>query len=100
MEWFRSRIRLGGRLALAALALNLVVAFGHHHFDEIAHLAAPQHASTTGDPDGDDHGHHDPVGAHPCFSCFVLMAAAVAATPPALPPRSVPRIAAVATVMA
>jgi hypothetical protein len=31
MKWFRSNVRLGSRLALCALAIQLVLAFGHFH---------------------------------------------------------------------
>jgi hypothetical protein len=31
MNWFRSNIRLGSRLALAALAIQLLLSFGHFH---------------------------------------------------------------------
>jgi hypothetical protein len=31
MRWFRSNVRLGSRLALCALAIQFVLAFGHFH---------------------------------------------------------------------
>ena len=34
MWWFRSHIRLGSRLALFALAIQLVLSFGHIHVDK------------------------------------------------------------------
>jgi hypothetical protein len=36
MRWFRSHIRFGSRLALAALAVQLILTFGHVHLDGIA----------------------------------------------------------------
>jgi hypothetical protein len=39
MQWFRRNIRTGSRLALFALALQFVLAFGHSHFN--AAKAAP-----------------------------------------------------------
>jgi hypothetical protein len=39
MKWFRSNIKHGSRLALLALAIQLVLSFGHHH--GAAALAAP-----------------------------------------------------------
>lgn len=39
MKWFRANIRHGARLALLALAIQFVLAFGHHHDGEA--LAAP-----------------------------------------------------------
>jgi hypothetical protein len=35
MDWFRARIKLGGRLALFALAVQFILAFGHIHPDDI-----------------------------------------------------------------
>src|SRR5215470_9011362 len=32
MHWFRTNIRLGARLALLALAVQVVLSFGHVHF--------------------------------------------------------------------
>ena len=98
MGWFRSRVRLGAWLALAALALNLAVAFGHHHFDEIsaAAHAGSAHADHSEPTDRDD-DHHDPAVAHPCLICLVVTAAATAAGGlPALPPRDATPVAAVA----
>jgi hypothetical protein len=40
MRWVRSTKRFGGWLALAALALQMVVSFGHVHLDAV-HRAAP-----------------------------------------------------------
>ena len=40
MRWVRSTKRFGGWLALTALALQMVVSFGHVHLDAI-HRAAP-----------------------------------------------------------
>jgi hypothetical protein len=35
MRWFRANARLGGRLALFALALQFVLSFGHIHAEDI-----------------------------------------------------------------
>ena len=35
MHWFRSKIRSCGRLALFALALQMIVSFGHMHRDDL-----------------------------------------------------------------
>src|SRR5215831_3175531 len=40
MHWFRTNIRLGGRLALLALALQVVLSFGHVHFYGFGFAAA------------------------------------------------------------
>ena len=42
MQWLRSRLRLGSWLALFALAVQLVLTFGHAHLD-----GAGRHSSTT-----------------------------------------------------
>jgi hypothetical protein len=56
MKWFRSNIKHGSRLALLALAIQLVLSFGHFH--SLAAKAAPalqsgqtqSRASYAGDP--------------------------------------------------
>jgi hypothetical protein len=35
MRWFRAKSKLGGRLALFALAVQFILAFGHIHPDDI-----------------------------------------------------------------
>jgi hypothetical protein len=40
MRWIRSHRRLGSRLALFALAVQLVLSFGHIHLDKIISPAA------------------------------------------------------------
>jgi len=47
MNWFRSRIRSGARLALFALAVQMVVSFGHMHRDDLGlpPLAGTDHTS-------------------------------------------------------
>ncbi len=88
MGWFRSKTRLGACLALFALALSLMLSFGHLHWGEAAHpgdeahLALSHAASDHGDADH-DHDHHN--RPHPCFICTVAMAAPFAATAPDLP---------------
>jgi hypothetical protein len=44
MQWFRSNTRFGARLALFALALQLVVSFGHVHALDVVSAAAAPHA--------------------------------------------------------
>ena len=89
MNWFRSNIQHGSRLALLALALQFVLSFGHFH---AVALAAPaiqsglSHVLTTGDgpaqqPDTDQQP------GDPCAICAVvaLSGAMLLATPPSLP---------------
>ena len=40
MRWFRSHISLGSRLALAAMAVQLVLTFGHVHVDGLTEATA------------------------------------------------------------
>jgi hypothetical protein len=41
MKWFRSNVRLGSRLALFALAIQFLLAFGHFHGNALAASALP-----------------------------------------------------------
>jgi hypothetical protein len=87
MGRFRPKNRLGASLALIALALNLTLSFGHHHFDDAGRrgIAAVAEATPTEkqagarQPGDGDHDHRDPASAHPCLACVVVAAAAVAA---------------------
>jgi hypothetical protein len=36
MRWFRSKLHLGSRLALFALAVQVMLSFGHVHLDNLA----------------------------------------------------------------
>lgn len=94
MGWFRSRTKLGACLALFALALSLMLSFGHLHWGEAAaNAAGDTHlALSHADHDHADHDHgdadhsHDHHGQpHPCFICTVAMAAPFAAAAPDLP---------------
>src|SRR6187549_945358 len=96
MRWFRSRVRSGAALALAALALNLAAAFGHHHFDTLhVTTTATEQPLAAGHDDG--HDDHAPMAAHPCFACIVTTVAAIAISPPSLPPHGAIRVAATTT---
>jgi Protein of unknown function (DUF2946) len=84
MQWVRSNIRLGARIAMFALAIQLALSFGHFH--AIASQAAPSiqsagQQSPAQNPDSDQHS--DDV----CAICAVvsLTNTAVVAAPPALP---------------
>ena len=83
MNWFRSNIRHGSRLALLALAIQFALSFGHFH--GIAAHAAPAIQQTSqqqpsSNPDSDQQP------ADPCAICAVmaLSNAALFATPPVL----------------
>ncbi len=102
MKWFRSNIKVGSRLALFALALQLVLSFGHFHADAARAAPAIQSGSALSDlssahglsaqdtaakssqtlPNGPDSGQpsHDP-----CDICAVIaMANTVLSTTPPL----------------
>ncbi|HVX77570.1 MAG TPA: DUF2946 family protein [Bradyrhizobium sp.] len=106
MKWFRANIKHGTRLALLALAIQFVLAFGHFH-PITAAQAAPEfqsalsqsdvprsHDLVTTDPAGQSAERQqkpasDPGSSHaqdPCAICAVIaMANAVLfATPPLL----------------
>ncbi|MFC0242061.1 hypothetical protein [Rhodopseudomonas telluris] len=86
MNWVRTHIRLGTRLALVALALHFVVAFGHFHqiitHSAVLALTAADPAAPDSDPSSDD-------SADTCTICAVMaMADAMLdASPPSLPLR-------------
>jgi len=41
MRWFRPKLRVGSRLALFALAVQIALSFGHVHLDTLARAPAP-----------------------------------------------------------
>ena len=81
MNWVRSNIKHGSRLALFALAVQFVLSFGHFH--AIAAQAAPAIQSLQQAPL--DHDSDQPSG-DPCEICAVIGMAstALSATPPLL----------------
>jgi hypothetical protein len=83
MNWFRSNIKQGSRLALLALAIQFGLSFGHFH--PIAAPAAAgqsiqQQQLPSSDHDSDQSDDH-------CAICAVMALAGTAlfATPPVLP---------------
>jgi hypothetical protein len=64
MTWAETRRSLSGWLALAALALQLAVSFGHMHPEDFVHgrpgtVIATQGGSGAGEPGDNDHEHLD-----------------------------------------
>ena len=86
MNWVRTNIRLGTRLALIALALHFVVAFGHFHQIVIQSAVLTLTAADPGSPDSDPATDDN---ADTCTICAVMaMADAILdASPPSLPAR-------------
>ncbi|MDB5616685.1 DUF2946 family protein [Tardiphaga sp.] len=83
MNWFRRHITQGSRLALFALAIQMVLAFGHFHADRA--VASPGGASIelAQPPAGPAHDQHP---ADQCDICAVTAMAGtmLSATPPVL----------------
>jgi hypothetical protein len=82
MNWFRSNIRHGSRLALLALAIQFVLSFGHFH--GLVARAAPAIQQTSQQAPSNQDSDQQP--ADPCAICAVmaLANAALFATPPVL----------------
>ena len=90
MHWFRSNRYFGARLALIALALQFVLAFGHVHLALQGQAAADQELSSTSAPSGgSDTSDRKPNGPAeldcPVCALIHLSAAATPAVAPILP---------------
>ena len=90
MNWFRSRIRSGAQLALFALAVQMVLSFGHMHRDDLglpslADIDRSQitSAAAAGSPPPAGQ-HHQPASDDYCSICASI--AVLASWMPALPP--------------
>jgi Protein of unknown function (DUF2946) len=92
MNWFRSRIRSGARLALFALAVQMVVSFGHMHRDDLGlpPLAGTDHTSIASNTAP---GSQAPTGPQqqpasddycPICASMALVATAIPSLPPVL----------------
>ena len=90
MNWFRSRIRSAAQLALFALALQMIVSFGHMHRDDLglpplADTALTSIASTTAPGSQAPAGQqHQPASDDYCPICASI--ALLASWMPVLPP--------------
>ncbi|QUS38356.1 DUF2946 domain-containing protein [Tardiphaga alba] len=73
MKWFRDHIRNGAKLALFALAVELVLSLGHLHLDEVhaapGDAAAITHVEAPSAPDTDHQQHRAGL---PCDICAVM----------------------------
>jgi hypothetical protein len=90
MRWFRANRTFGGRLALFALAVQFVVAFGHIHRDDIYGPARPAAAIAAAVPDGSQPApanHPSKHGDDYCAICATvsLLGTSFAAAAPSLP---------------
>jgi Protein of unknown function (DUF2946) len=88
MNWFRSNIRHGSRLALLALAIQFVLSFGHFH--GIAAQAAPsitsvaQATSQNQQPSSSHDSDQQPADACAICAVMALANATLFAVPPVL----------------
>ena len=76
MRWIRSHTRFGSRLALLALALQLVLSFGHIHTEDLRPVAAVSQA-VNGPPASIPSDRHHP--GLPDDYCPICTAASFAA---------------------
>lgn len=88
MGWIRARIGAGAWLALIALAVQIVFAFGHGHFGLRGDGASDGRliAASSSHLPGPDHHDGDGLGPDGCAICatMALAATALAAAPPSL----------------
>jgi hypothetical protein len=87
MGWFRTNVRFGSRLALLALALQLLVSFSHVHLGDLSIVSAPSDSIALPDQPDDvfpkpPQQSHDPL----CAICVLIQLASssVHAVAPAL----------------
>lgn len=92
MRWFRDNIRQGSWAALIALAINLVLSFGHVHAIDGKSLGrqAGVLISAIASADDNDHRPGQPDHDHADYLCPIClasaaMASALAPTPPVVP---------------
>jgi hypothetical protein len=90
MRWFRANRILGGRLALLALAVQFVVAFGHIHRDDLYGFARTAAAIAALLPDGGQRLPIDRPAKHGDDYCAIcaavsLLGSSFVAAAPSLP---------------
>jgi hypothetical protein len=90
MRWFRANKTFGSRLALFALAVQFVLAFGHIHHEDIYGSARPAAAIAAAVPDGSQPLPGDQPTKHGDDYCAVcatmsLLGNSFVAVAPALP---------------
>ncbi|MDN4983309.1 hypothetical protein KUL72_25550 [Bradyrhizobium arachidis] len=87
MRWFRTNRQFGGRLALIALMLQLVLTFGHVHAPSTALASAVQISqSDSTAPQGPD---HNGLADIDCPTCALIQLSAISA-PSAAPELPLP----------
>ena len=85
MEWFRTHLKHGSRLALFALAIQFVLSFGHFHAANAQAAPADSAIESVQLPAGSSHA-PDQHPADNCAICAVMALASTAlfGTPPVL----------------
>ncbi len=85
MRWFRTNRHFGARLALIALALQLMLTFGHVHAPSAALASAVQTAQSNGTAPPDSK--HNGLVDLDCPTCALIQLSAISApsVAPALP---------------
>lgn len=85
MNWVRSKVRQAALLALFALAVQIVLSFGHFHGDAV-HAASFTPTAIANHGDTPSHPHPDGLLPDGCAICatIVLAGTVVAAAPPSL----------------
>jgi hypothetical protein len=89
MNWFRSRLRSGARLALLALAFQMAVSFGHMHRDDLGlpPLTRAGQTQAAAGPTAPAQKHRQPAVPDdycPICASMALIATALPSLPPAL----------------
>jgi len=77
MRWFRTNRQFGGRLALIALALQLVLTFGHVHAPTAALATAVQTSQPNGPASQDPR--HNGLADTDCPTCALIQLSAISA---------------------
>jgi len=89
MRWFRSNLHLGSRFALLALAVQVILSFGHVHLGNLASastvttIESSTALPSVGIPSHTPHG--SPDTDCPICALLQLMATSAASVAPALP---------------
>jgi len=87
MRWFRANIRFGSRLALFALAVQIVLSFGHVHLSDLGGAAGAQTIVTSGldGPAKKSPGHQPGTPVDPGCAICALIQLAGTSTPSTAP---------------
>ena len=79
MRWFRTNRLFGARLALIALALQLVLTFGHVHAPSAATTQQISQLDRFGSQDRDHNRNHNGLADTDCPTCALIQLSAMSA---------------------